>query len=206
MSMTMHDDTTSPPKRTRARPAAQQSTPKAPSKRPRRRAYRKRVLLPYWVCAMTKYQQENLAAKNCEQQGLRVLNARYVPDNKKWTLAALFPGYLFVEIPRDRDCGFLLSTRGITGVLGTGGKWDKVPDGAIEDLIRLQDEEGIIVLPHRRGLVKGESVEINSGSWKNIKGVYIEDTPNERIKMLFEFMGQQVSYEIERYKVTPVQK
>jgi len=203
MSMTTHDDTQSPNKRTKQRPAVQHQGGKRASKR---RAVRHRVRLPYWVCAITKYQQENLAAKNCEQQGLRVLNARYVPDNKKWTLAPLFPGYLFVQIPRDRDCGFLLNTRGIVGVIGTGDKWDKVPDGAIEDLQRLQDEEGIIVLPHRRKLVEGETVEINSGSFKNIKGVYIEDTPNERIKMLFEFMGNKIPYEIERHKVTPVQK
>lgn len=202
MSMTTHDDTGTAPNQA---PSRLKRTSAGGRARPRRRKYRLRVRLPYWVCATTKYQQENLAAKNCEAQGLRVLNTRYVPDDRKWTLKPLFPGYLFVEIPRERDCGFLLNTRGITGVLGTNDKWDVVPDGAIEDLMRLQDEEGIIVLPHRRTLVAGEIVEINTGSFKNIRGVYIEDTPNERIKMLFEFMGQKVDYEIDRYKVTPVQ-
>lgn len=197
----MNDDTSMPIERTKQRPAAQHATGK---KRSKRRAVRHRVRLPYWVCAQTKYQQENLAAKNCEAQGLRVLNARYVPPNKKWTLAPLFPGYLFVEIPRDRDCGFLLNTRGITGVLGTGDKWTMIPDRDIDRLIQMQDEEGIIVLPSRRKLVQGEPVEINSGSFKNVWGVYIEDTANERIKMLFEFMGKMIPYEIDRHMVTPV--
>jgi transcription antitermination factor NusG len=189
------NDTSRGRNRTPNRPIRQRS-----GRRGRRSIARER--LDTWVVVTTKSGQENYAKKNIERQGLRtMLPLRHVPG-KKWKLQPMFPRYLFVKV--EGAYSFLHNTFGVAGVIMQGGEVAKVPFRVIRDIRRMMNEDGIVILDNERPLVKGEAVEIVSGSFQNLVAVYDGDEFGA-VRLLFEFMGIQTSMNIERHKVRPLE-
>lgn len=160
--------------------------------------------MPYWALVRTHTGKEQWARRNIEAQGLKVLCPLIIKQGMKYTREALYPGYVFAEV---WDAWmFLKGTFGVIDVITSGGKPQKVPWRLIHSLQAAMNEEGEVGLPSRRALIHGEQVIIDSGSFKNFVGVYNGDTSDDRIAVLFEFMGQRVSYDIERHKVSPMRE
>jgi transcription antitermination factor NusG len=151
---------------------------------------RPRVKIPFWVVIGVK------------GQGLKTFLPMMRKPGKKWQTEAMFPSYLFVLI--DGPWHFLKGTFGVTNLMATGDKLSRIRTSIIDRMMAQQDEDGIMMLPHSRKLIKGEQVVIESGSFQTQLVVYDGDSIADRVRVLLNFMGQTVPLEIERHKVRPV--
>lgn len=148
-----------------------------------------------WVLVITKRGRENWAEINCRQQAMETYCPRCLQPGKG-KLTAVFPGYLFVR--PGNALPSLRSTKGVLSIVMRGDHPDWVPKNVLKELRKMEDEEGIFVLPKQRPPELGEHVEIQIGAWKNHIAVYDGQSPEGRHRALLEFMGREIALEFKR--------
>lgn len=116
-------------------------------------------------------------------------------DGSRVTLdLPLFPGYVFVRIPR-RDRVRVLSVPGaLTVVGGTGGEPAAVPDAAIDSL-RMGLARNVVE-PHPL-LTVGQRVRIRAGAFAGMAGVVMRRKSGLRVILTFEEILQSVAVEVD---------
>jgi transcriptional antiterminator RfaH len=153
---------------------------------------------PYsqWGVVRTKPGQEAVAKLNVERQGLKAFLPK-ARESGRATLSPLFPGYLFVCIA-DR-WSFLNNTIGVSRLLMDGDRPARVPRKVMKQLRAEQGKQGFIDLRDDTGpLSPGDPVIVKRGAFVSFKAVYISTAPNERVKLLMEFLGGKVDIELRR--------
>lgn len=137
-----------------------------------------------WHCAVTKPQQEHIAAVHLANQQFHT----YLPvlDAKP-----MFPRYIFVEFDRDRDpWGVIRSTRGCCDLLKDGFIPAIVPQKAIEAIMAFKPPE---IIPGELGqFTPGQRVRIMDGVLNGLEGLFQGDAKG-RTACLLEICGRKVT-------------
>jgi transcriptional antiterminator RfaH len=149
-----------------------------------------------WIAVNALPNREYVAATHLRNQGY----APYVPTMRKQirharqvrdVLRPLFPGYLFVRLPRGNTRWRpILSTVGVRTVVCAGEAPSVVPETFIEDL-KLREKDGVIVRSIASRQI-GETVLVAHGAFDGIVGKIVELSENDRLIVLMDFLNRPV--------------
>jgi len=152
----------------------------------------------HWIAVQTQPHREQIARYNLLEQGYDVLLPVFLKERRHARKvdiieAALFPGYLFVELADGRPWSPINGTRGVTRVLATGGGTPLyVPQPIIADLqSRLERGEFSAKLAPAARFKNGDVVRITSGPFEGFSGLY-QGTAAQRVAVLVDMMRQKV--------------
>jgi transcription antitermination factor NusG len=160
-----------------------------------------------WFVARVRPHWENAAQLNLHQQGFRSFTPktqRTVRHARKLrnVLAPLFSGYVFVifnpSIARWRNIN---STSGVTSLIMSIDQPIPVPRGIVEALVASTDNSGTVQFD--RDLEIGQRVRILSGPFADTLCRLAELDDRGRVRVLFEFMGAEVSPRLDRSLIAP---
>ncbi len=149
-----------------------------------------------WFAVRTLPNQEQRAQAQLQQQlfttFLPVVEKSVRHARKMRTVrAALFPGYLFVELDLSRDQWRCInSTYGVSGLIMAGAQPMPVPTGVVETFINLSSQHGLI--DFTADLMIGSSVQVVSGPLSGMLGRLASCDNKGRVELLLDIMGQQV--------------
>jgi len=155
-----------------------------------------------WYAVHTRPCAEAKAVENLRRQGYPT----YLPRHRRWVrharrraivLRPLFPSYLFVGIDRAvMSWRPVLSTIGVAGMVRGGDEPIPVP-GAIIDLLRQRECDGAFdeLTPASR-LKPGDPVRMNDGPLATLVGRLAAAGEDERVVILFDFLGRTVATEV----------
>lgn len=144
-----------------------------------------------WYVIYTKRGQEDRALTNLERQGvacyLPMLRTQRVSHGVAETiLEPLFPRYLFIQLdPDGAGWSVLRSTRGVTRLVTFGSEPAAVNDGLIALL--KSKEEAMNSAPL---FAAGEPVQVTSGPFSGIEGVYLMADGESRAMVLVELLSK----------------
>jgi len=114
---------------------------------------------------------------------------------------ALFPAYMFVQIEqRWWSLQGAPGTRGL--IMGDSGP-AKVPNRVIDE-IRRREIDGLIELPKRPPLERGDQVRVLRGPFIGRLGIYSDMRPRERVEVLLQLLGAEQRVELPRDSIEAV--
>lgn len=154
-----------------------------------------------WYAVYTKSRHEFVVHGELRKKGIEAFLPSFQKiqqwkDRKKLVEFPLFPGYLFVRIPRD-NAAFLnvLKTRSVvTFVSSTPGIPSTVPDEEVESLkLLLASGENIDVYPH---LKEGEVIRVRSGPLKGAEGILVMKENHYQFLVNIHLLGRSVGVKI----------
>jgi transcriptional antiterminator RfaH len=155
-----------------------------------------------WYAVHTRPAAEARAAENLDRQGY----VTYLPRHRRWVrharrralaLRPLFPRYLFVGIDRaSMSWRPVRSTIGVAGIVCGG---DEPLAGAqdVVDALRRRERDGAFdeIAPARR-LAAGDDVRLSEGPLADFVGRLACAGADQRVVILFEFLGRIVRAEV----------
>ena len=154
-----------------------------------------------WYCLHAQPRHESIAARALRQREdlevfcPRIRYRRMRAGGQMWMTEALFPGYLFARFhlpTRQREIGHAF---GLRGIVHFGGLHPSVPDAVIDQLrVSLGEDELTEVAEHPR---PGDDVILTGGALHGLQAVVTQYLPaRERIRVLLDFMGRQMEFEV----------
>ena len=104
----------------------------------------------------------------------------------------LFPGYVFILMDiKSTNWSVINSTYGVKNIISRGLEPVEVPKKVIEELKMRENREGITnIKPHISNDI-GDKIEIHKGVFAGKHGIFDGLTADNRIKILFNFMGKE---------------
>jgi transcription antitermination factor NusG len=161
---------------------------------------------PHWYAVQTNPRHEKRVCEHlrhrrveCFLPLLRSVH-RWKNGCKAQLELPLFPGYLFVNIPRSERVR-VLDVPGISCFVGPKGEPARLSDFEIETLrcgLHLQKVE-----PHR-GLAIGERVRIHAGPLQGLEGVLLRNANGLRVVITVDLIQQSVAVELDADAVEPL--
>jgi transcriptional antiterminator RfaH len=151
-----------------------------------------------WYVVHTQPSAEPKATWHLRNQGYEVYLPRYLKKTRHarrtmLTPRALFPSYLFVTMDLDvTRWRAIRSTVGVAGIVCAGDRPAPVPVGVVEQIRRLEDENGMVRPPKPGDFVKGQKVEIADGAFEGLTGLVEGMSDQERVVLLLELLGREV--------------
>jgi len=138
----------------------------------------------FWSVCQTETFRERVAAHFLTLNGFQT----YVPKIKiENRITCLFPGYVFVEIV---DRWYIIEqTVGVIKLLLAGDHPARVRDGIV-DAIKLRENNGVVQLPQKRWLRKGDYVRITRGSLADNFARFDGMAGKQRSRVLLEMLGR----------------
>jgi len=155
-----------------------------------------------WYVAQTHPNGEEKAAWHLRRQDFSVYLPRFEKRRRHarkldWVKAPLFPRYLFIEMdPEQARWRCINSTVGISMLVCHGGRPAPVPPGIVEDISAREDGKGLIRMDLVRPFKPGEKVQITSGAMSDRTGVFQCAVDEDRVALLLELLGRQVSVRV----------
>jgi transcriptional antiterminator RfaH len=146
--------------------------------------------MSFWGVVQSETFREHIAKRNLERAGFESYLPRIKTEHR---IAPLFPSYLFVRIIN--LWAPIVSTIGVTKLLGQGEQPSRVPDAVVEQ-IRKQEIGGIVALPQQRRLKFGDKVHVARGNFRGHLGLYAGQAPHERVAVLLELFGRSTRVEL----------
>ena len=153
-----------------------------------------------WFLAQLKPNAQAIAVRNLDRQGF----ATFLPQHRVTrrqsgrfidTLRPLFPGYLFVGFdPNTAPWRKINATSGVSRLVSFDRRPRAVPTVLIDDLRARCDVDG--VLKPAPILASGSAVEILSGPFANFVATVESITPDQRVWVLLDLMGQQTRVQV----------
>jgi len=159
-----------------------------------------------WYCICTKPKQEYKARDNLgDQYGVEnICLPEILADKRKKRKSnslreVLFPNYLFARLGIEQDWSPIKSTPGVLHMVYFGHNSERhypsISDSIIDDFKRYDES-----LQH--DYKKGDKVIINTQSFINVEAIVL--CPKlERVKILMNFLGQDVTAEVDRIDIEP---
>jgi transcriptional antiterminator RfaH len=146
-----------------------------------------------WYVAQVQPQREKLAAFHLERQGFIPFSPIIVHRRARAgrTIAVrepLFPGYNFVRFDRGRDAWRSINgTIGVSRLVMFGDEPARLPEGLVEGLIELHDDnEGITFDSDLR---VGAGVRIVGGAFDNMVGTLFTADSQSRVTVLLDMLS-----------------
>lgn len=148
-----------------------------------------------WYLVHCKPRQENRAQENLENQLInsffptfsleKIIRGKRCPVEE-----ALFPGYLFVELPINGELwSKIRSTRGVRDFVKFAGIPAKISDELLQQL-KVIDEE-VVEKAESNTPKMGERIRITSGPFKDLEGVFEIADGEQRSIVLLNLLGKQ---------------
>lgn len=151
-----------------------------------------------WYLVKTKFNQEQIATVNLENQNFKVYCPRSIISNKN---VVLFPGYIFIQLDQNlQNFSAIKSTKGVINFVRFGLSFAKIPNNVI-DLIKKNEfltAQKIISLDNFN---KGDNVKITEGVFKNCIAIFKSIKADERVTLLMNLMGQEQSINIDKNSI-----
>lgn len=154
-----------------------------------------------WYLVHCKPNSEQIALRNLKNQNFPV----FLPLQKltrrngiafQTRLCPLFPGYMFVaQDPAVGQWRKINNTRGVARLVCFSAGPAPVPSKIMDQLFGRCDKTGIF--QQNVGLAAGDNVKIAKGPFSGAVGKIIEIEPNQRVHVLFDFMGQESNLRID---------
>lgn len=120
-----------------------------------------------------------------------------------WWVEPLFPGYFLAKFDLTLHLRDLLHLNGVSGAIQFGKVLPEVPESFVNELqaeFSGEDEETILSVERKLGV--GDEVEMVEGAFRGVEGVILEVLPStERVKVLFELMGENRPVDIDVYSL-----
>ncbi len=159
-----------------------------------------------WYAAYIRPRMEAVTAISLEHAGFQVFapGIRTHHPTRGITNAPPFPGYLFIRHNLEEH-GWPLLNRvpHALGLVQFGGVAAPIPDEVIDDLMRRLDEINSTSGPWNT-FRAGDTVRIRSGRLDSLAQVVSEArSPQARVRVLMEFLGQQVYTEVPWHDIWP---
>ena len=124
-------------------------------------------------------------------------------DRRKKVKVPLFRSYVFVQIEL-KDRFNTLQTHGVVKLISFGGKPAAIPDWQIEQLKRVIEYPDTLKLEIY--LREGDWVEVTSGPFKGIRGIFRELRGENRIVINIDGIFQSASFVIDKSIVEKINK
>lgn len=159
-----------------------------------------------WYAIHTQANGETRAARNLEQQGFEI----YLPRCRKvrrharkteCVLRPMFPRYLFVRL--DPECERWRSINGTFGVsyIVAQGQMPLAVPGSVVDALRAREDDAGLVVLEPPAFKAGECLEILEGPMMMHTGLFQRMPDAERVVLLLELLGREVSVTVPRTAV-----
>lgn len=154
---------------------------------------------PQWLAVHTSSRHEQQVAHHCAARGIEHFLPLYSEvhrwsDRRVVIQAPLFPGYVFVRIPRQRRLA-VLQVPGVANVVTFGG----VP-AAIEtteiDALKRGILGGVPIEPHPY-LRVGTKVRVCGGPMRGVEGVLIKKRDESRVVISIDLIMRSVAVQID---------
>jgi transcriptional antiterminator RfaH len=149
--------------------------------------------MSYWAVAQLETHRAALALYCLKLAGFetylpRFRERRRMPTtNKRVEIATpLFPGYAFIAI--ELQWHTARWSPGVLSIIRAGDVPARVPDRIITDL-RARERNGLIDLPERPGLQRGDQVRIVRGPMADRLAIYDGMKGSERVAVLLALLG-----------------
>lgn len=152
-----------------------------------------------WYVVHTQIHGEGRAQFNLERQNFEV----YLPKYRKYRRHArrvepvgrpLFPRYLFVRFDLERTRWRVINgTVGVAHLVSHGDRPVAVPDQVVDAVKARHDDEGLVVLHPPQSFHPGQKLEIVDGPFAWHSGLFQRLNDNERVVLLLDLLGRQVS-------------
>jgi transcription antitermination factor NusG len=162
---------------------------------------------PKWFALYTTSRHEKRVALHLSQRQIECYLPLYRAerrwsDGSKVTLdLPLFPGYLFIRIPRGERNRVLAVPGALAVVGGTGGEPAPLPDATVEALrTGLKSRRA---QPHRL-MTSGEKVRIRSGALAGFEGVVVRSKNGFRVVLTLEHIMQSYCIEVDLDDLEPL--
>ena len=160
-----------------------------------------RISLNRWYLAQLKPNGFQKAVANLARQNFTTfmpMQIKSVRHARKLSSVErpVFPGYIFIHLGEDRgDWRKINSTTGVARLVSFHANQPApVPDALIEALQQRCDMAGILLPPS--DLQEGESVIVSGGAFADFTGTIETILSSDRIRILFEFMGQETRVDV----------
>lgn len=161
-----------------------------------------------WFCLRTQPKREHLAAGHLRQLPAvevflpRIRFRRVTRRGAVWVTEALFPNYLFACFEWEAQLRAVRYCPGVAGVVHFGRRWPTIPVAVIEDLRRRLGPEELREI--EEPLRPGDAARVMNGPLEGLEGVVTHVLPaRQRVRVLLEFLGRQVSVEMAQHQVAP---
>jgi transcriptional antiterminator RfaH len=160
-----------------------------------------------WFVVHTQPSKEAVANHHLLDQGFET----YLPRFKKTrrharkvdeVLSPLFPRYLFVSLDLEQDpwrC--VTGTRGVSYLLLTNDRPAAVPSQIIQNLKSQENPEGLVPLTSLSFFLKGASVRIVEGAFKDHCATFEKMDDKHRVQLLLSCLGRNLSICVPLYTV-----
>lgn len=161
-----------------------------------------------WYVASSLPHQEARAEINLRRQGYKTWLPQYRRSRRHarridTILAPLFPGYLFIHLDPDRDAWLSINgTYGVRRVICQNDRPARLPDDFIEALRGTLDQQGLGGIPER-WLQPGVRVRVLSGPFVDHLGTLVSLASRDRVALLLNVVGRDVSALMPRHAVAP---
>jgi transcription antitermination factor NusG len=126
-------------------------------------------------------------------------------DRRKKIMIPMFPGYLFVELPKiDNEIKVdVLKTFGVVRILGKPGSADPipVPDDKIDAIRRIVDSR--VEVQQLQYPKVGEPARIIDGPFKGVEGLVLQtDYAKELFVVSIELLQRSVAIKVEGFQIS----
>ena len=152
-----------------------------------------------WYVIHTHVYKEGVVEKNLIRQKF----ITYLPKYKKVirharkvsnVFSPLFPRYLFVQMDLFKQrWASINSTFGVDVVITMGNKPVKISNKIINEIKSYDNTKGITDITPCLSMVKGDQVDILEGVFSGRKAIFDGLTDANRIKVLFNLLGKEVT-------------
>ena len=118
-------------------------------------------------------------------------------DRKKRVQLPLFPGYVFVNIPKHDTHGLLhiYNTHGVIRILGNNGEHTPIPDEQINSIKKIIEcTNDYDLYPY---LTEGKKVVVTRGPMEGVTGKVIKRKGKDRLIVSVELINRSVGMELE---------
>jgi len=159
-----------------------------------------------WYCLATQAKREHIAASHIQQRvGIEAFCPRiaYTKRTRRGNVRfvePLFPNYLFVHCEIQEHLRHLLAMQGVRTVVKYGDHIPHMPSDFVEELKRHFSEDIREMAPPP--LQQGDDVVLAEGPFENLQAIVQHYYPaTDRVKVLLDFLGRDISIEVEADKV-----
>ena len=160
-----------------------------------------------WFALYTTARHEKRVAQHLSQRQIECYLPLYRSE-RKWADGSrvsldlpLFPGYVFIRIPR-HESGRVLAVPGAVAVVGgTGGEPAALPDATIDALragLRLR-----LAQPHPP-MTAGQRARIRSGALAGFEGIVVRSKNGFRVVLTLEHIMQSYAVEVDLNDLEPL--
>lgn len=159
-----------------------------------------------WYCFTTQPKREHIAATSIKVRvGIKAFCPRiaYRKKTKRGIVRfvePLFPNYIFVFCEINQHLRHILSMQGVKTVVKYGERIPYLPSSFIDELARHFPEE--IKEMKDPEIKPGQEVLLTEGPFKDLRAIVESYAPTtDRIRVLLELLGRDISVEITADKV-----